>query len=61
MNQTTAVVILAISMFIYLSYAAYLGTETRTSCYAVADTPAKLAICKGVSYKEQPWAQTLFY
>ena len=53
MNQTTAVVILAISMFIYLSYAAYLDKETRTSCYAIADTPAKLAICKGASYKEQ--------
>lgn len=53
MKQTTAVAILIISMFSYLSYAAYLGNETKAACFAVADTPAKLAICKGASYKEQ--------
>lgn len=48
MNQTTAV-----AMFAFLAYTGHLNLKVKESCYAVTDTTAKLAICKGVSYKEQ--------
>jgi hypothetical protein len=53
MNPYTALAILFAALFSYLAVAHYSKSQSEVACFAVADTPAKLAICKGASYKEQ--------
>ena len=53
MNQYTAVAIIFTTLFISIAANNYYTRKSEMACFSVADTPAKLAICKGASYKEQ--------
>ena len=53
MNPYTAVTLVFAIMFFSITAGEYFKRQSEAACFAVADTPAKLAICKGASYKEQ--------
>ena len=53
MNPHTAAAILFAALFFSMAASHYFESQSEIACFAAADTPAKLAICKGASYKEQ--------
>lgn len=53
MNPYTALTIVFTVMFSAVAVNNYFNRQAEAACYTVADTPAKLAICKGATYKEQ--------
>lgn len=53
MNPYISLAIIFAALFSYLAVVHYSKSQSEAACFAVADTPAKFAICKGASYKEQ--------
>ena len=53
MHTNTAITIILVFMFIFIGFIVYFDYKSKAACYAVADTQAKLTICKGTTYKEQ--------
>lgn len=53
MNPYTALTVVLTVMFSSIAVNGYFNRQAEVACYTVADTTAKLAICKGVTYKEQ--------
>ena len=53
MKPHTAAAVLFAALFFSMAASHYSESQSEIACFAVADTPAKLAVCKGDSYKEQ--------
>lgn len=53
MNEYTALTLILVVTFFAATVSDYYKRQSEAACFAVADTRAKLAICKGLPYTKE--------